>query len=1259
MKRIIIPLIIILAFAIGAVLCINIAADTDGASTPELTVTGANLVFSDRTRLIYAVDVKNAPSESVELLIFKGEGTHVKGCLKGKEAAALTTTGETVSEGEICGFVFEYTDLAAAEFTENLYARAYYKDALGNEYYSEVVKYSPLQYACNKLGMTGTATKNEKLRNMLESLLIYCASAQEYFGINTNRLATDQYFKYYLEDATLDDGMTYGLYKKGERITATANVSTSKPYVTWRDGNGTSVSTDTTLSLLADRNRTLVASLQSEKPTFGSYKYVVIIGVDGAGCFYPDDTSTPNIDSIFGKGALTHTMRVTSPSASSVSWMSCLHGVLPENHGNLENSTVESGVPYTMDSKYPSILRVVKEAMPTKEVACFYAWSGINGIVESGAGINKEKLGDAAIVTKLESGYLSMYKPTLTYLHFNNPDAVGHNIGHLTPEYFASIETIDKYVGRIYNAYKSAGMADDTLFILTSDHGGINKTHGGLNDTEKYSLFAVAGKNVTNTTPEDVYIRDTSAVVLHALGIEMPRTYTAQVPTGIFADMTASGERFEYHDPDQPRYHLPEPTPTEGTDGYVTGFTDHELITYLPFDGDTEDVLGRNVIENGKLTYVDGYFGKGIQLEDGYLNIEDFNLGTGSYTISMWVKNSTPTNGYSPIITNKAMSSSQDGFVYAVGRYASVEAQDHYALLNVAKGGHSVSIKENFPKDYIYGWMHVTLVLDRENGLLRLAYDFGEFITVDLPSFFTSTTSLSTAYNYLTIGEAPDGNAAYKSGIAIDELMIFEGAFDERDMRGLVSYFGAEVEMKEKYYVSDAFPDADKPEVYLPFEDNAGNKGTLPVFMNRNGTVTYDGGRIGSSAYIDSRNYVGVDDLALGTDSFSVAMWVYPTSLESQAGRKRIPLISNALGDKRENYGFNLLLDLESEKLVATIGQPGSGVEESVDFPRSTYETKWTHVAAVFDRDSERIIIYIDFKRVLDAPLNYFGTDVKLDPTLSADSGYPIRIGNLGVPVGANSLDSYVDDVMIFKRAITDSDICRMIDYYKRPLTAYIDKTPVIDLGFNGSTENRGTYDGYILEDGKVNYTEGYLGSGATFGEGYVEIPEMTFDASKSFTVSFFMNMDSLSGDDLVIFSSEAPSGGGISVIAKRSTGEIYVSLSSVGDSKAYATVSYDGIMTVGKWMHVAIVVNRSPASGESYLTVYLDFAKRECEGEGLDAIADADFTSPEGYTPHIGADGDGEGDNPYTEKLDELMIFEYALTESELVRIKAYYNQK
>lgn len=1011
-------------------LSLTVVCSVAESEKPTLKLTGANVLFVDGVDMLFAVDTENVPDTSrVELLVFRGDSVNLESCIKGNESASLKTNGRTVSEGTVKGIVFEYDGVEASEMTENIYLRAYYTD--GKAHYSPVVKYSVIRYACNKLGVTGTASENAELKDTLRLMLSYGAAAQRHFENNLDRLATDEYVKYEFTDGVLADGSNYGLFKKGEKFTVTATSTTaSSPFAVWKDAKGSAVASGAELEMTAEKNSVLTAVPQTMEPTFGSYKYVAIIGVDGAGCFYPDETNTPHIDSIFSNGAVTHTMRVTSPSASSVSWMSCLHGVQPENHGNTENIDVENGEPYPLNSKYPSILRVVKEARPEEDVACIYAWIGINGIVENGVGINKQKMGDAAITEYLSGGYIEENKPALLYVHFNNPDAVGHNIGHLTPEYYASIEQIDEYIGKIYRAYEAAGIAEETLFIVTADHGGINKTHGGLHDTEKYSMFAVAGKNVTNTEIENMYIRDTSAVVLHALGIAQPETYTSRIPNGIFADVKDM-PRVEYHDPDSPRYHLPVSTPTRDSEGFIGNFIDKKLAAYLPFDGTTEDLLGHEVKENGKITYEDGYFGRGVQLEDGYLNIKKFNLGAGSYTFSAWVKSATPTNGYSPILTNKAMNTNADGFVWALGRYASVERQDHYFIVNAARNGASATVKKNMPKSYIYGWMHVTLIIDRENGVLRMAYDFGDFETVDLPATLNSGASLDTAFSYLTIGEAPDGNAAYKSGIAIDELMIFEGAFTRSDMASLARYFGISEIHPDKNTPVGAFAEGKAPEVYLGFENNSANSGTANTVVNKYNTLTYAEGKCGQAIFLDSTHYTGVEGLTLGKGSFSVAAWIKPTDLafDPEYDRKLLPIISNAKNGERETLGFNVLLDIESKKLVATLGNGTEGVLGEVDCGKDFCENEWTHIAVVYNMERASLTVYINFVKALDIPLT--AADGTAFPTDSVkDTSYPIRIGNFGKATSSHSLMGYVDEVMIFTRALTFEDILTIFGYY-------------------------------------------------------------------------------------------------------------------------------------------------------------------------------------------------------------------------------------
>ena len=99
---------------------------------------------------------------------------------------------------------------------------------------------------------------------------------------------------------------------------------------------------------------------------------------------------------------------------------------------------------------------------------------------------------------------------------------------------------------------KGAGIIDDTLFMVISDHGGTNDekgkgSHGGWTDEEKYVTFAAVGEDINSGEIGEMNIRDLAAIVLYAMGIEAPafdeKGWTSQIPDGLF-----KGYEGEYRD---------------------------------------------------------------------------------------------------------------------------------------------------------------------------------------------------------------------------------------------------------------------------------------------------------------------------------------------------------------------------------------------------------------------------------------------------------------------------------------------------------------------------------------------------------------------------------------------------------------------------------------------------------------------------------------------------------------------------------------
>ncbi|MBR4872335.1 MAG: leucine-rich repeat domain-containing protein [Clostridia bacterium] len=113
--------------------------------------------------------------------------------------------------------VFDYTELSAKQMTDVVYARAYAK-VDGVDYYSDVNKYSILQYAYNKLA----TSSDEELKELLTNMLAYGATAQKYFDYKEDRLPTADWYQIKVVGGRLDDGSSAGLYLSGEKVTLTA-----------------------------------------------------------------------------------------------------------------------------------------------------------------------------------------------------------------------------------------------------------------------------------------------------------------------------------------------------------------------------------------------------------------------------------------------------------------------------------------------------------------------------------------------------------------------------------------------------------------------------------------------------------------------------------------------------------------------------------------------------------------------------------------------------------------------------------------------------------------------------------------------------------------------------------------------------------------------------------------------------------------------------------------------------------------------------
>ncbi len=264
------------------------------------------------------------------------------------------------------------------------------------------------------------------------------------------------------------------------------------------------------------------------------YKRVAILGVDGAGNFFAR-TETPHMDRIFQNGAVTYDALTSIPTISAECWGSMLLGIPPEQHG-LTNEVV-STQPYAC-AAYPTVFRVAREAFPQAELASFCNWNPINsGIIEENIAVHKESAAQDALLCENICSYLETHDPTLLFVQFDEVDGAGHKFGYGARLYLDKITQTDALLGRIYDTYARRGYLEQTLFIISADHGGNTQHgHGGDTDAEKLIFIGFAGKTVQKCELKGVQVRDIAAVTAAALGLTPPPAWTANIPNGIFIE---------------------------------------------------------------------------------------------------------------------------------------------------------------------------------------------------------------------------------------------------------------------------------------------------------------------------------------------------------------------------------------------------------------------------------------------------------------------------------------------------------------------------------------------------------------------------------------------------------------------------------------------------------------------------------------------------------------------------------------------------
>lgn len=274
-------------------------------------------------------------------------------------------------------------------------------------------------------------------------------------------------------------------------------------------------------------------------------KRIVLISLDGICVDGFLKAKTPNLDALLAEGSLSLDTRVVMPSVTLPNWTSHLTGSGPEQHGVVDNSWEISkfilpAIESDSEGYYPSVFKVLKEALPQVKTAFYYNW--INLFYP----YNKQYLDEVSYLE--EDAYVPNYEkalsflkenrkhPTLVFLYSVHTDHAGHKYKWMSPEYIKSIEEADVEIGRFIDKMKQEGLYNDTHFMFLTDHGGINYGHGGVSTDEMIVPWGITGPGIKKgfKITEANNTVNTAATILHLFKVKQPLSWTGEVIESIF-----------------------------------------------------------------------------------------------------------------------------------------------------------------------------------------------------------------------------------------------------------------------------------------------------------------------------------------------------------------------------------------------------------------------------------------------------------------------------------------------------------------------------------------------------------------------------------------------------------------------------------------------------------------------------------------------------------------------------------------------------
>lgn len=243
--------------------------------------------------------------------------------------------------------------------------------------------------------------------------------------------------------------------------------------------------------------------------------HVVLISIDGLMPKVLLNTNTPKLNSQWKRGSYSFNAKTIVPSLTLPSHISMLTGVTFERHQVYWND-------YEPSKFIPvkTIFEIAKEydlktsAFVSKEKFKHFNRNKTPDIFFY-PGYDYKKVLNGAEESIIKE------KPNFSFVHLAEVDGMGHTFGWESGAQKSMIEEMDPYIGKFVD--KILKEIDDSIIIITSDHGGHLLFHGSDSKEDTTIPWIVRGNKIKSNyeIKENIITYDTTATSLWLLGVKI------------------------------------------------------------------------------------------------------------------------------------------------------------------------------------------------------------------------------------------------------------------------------------------------------------------------------------------------------------------------------------------------------------------------------------------------------------------------------------------------------------------------------------------------------------------------------------------------------------------------------------------------------------------------------------------------------------------------------------------------------------------